>query len=604
MQQEWFRTEKYAGPYVESASLINNCGRNTESMNGQWNYLLDQYGAFFREDWWKLQRHKEHQEKGGVCYDYSLNDSPTIHVPSTINTELQECTYYEGTVVYTRTFSYTPGGKGERAFLYFHGAQYRTGVSLNCVWLGKHRGGSTPFCFEVTDILSADNRLMIGVDCRRAPEQVPTQLTDWFAYGGLYRGVELIRVPASFIREWFVRLAPGSDMHQIAVDIEIDNPVGAEPVRIAIEELDLEVELTVDAHGRATTLLDAHPKLWSPENPRLYHVRICYGDDEVLDEIGFREIRVEGREILLNGKPIWLRGICCHEDSVTNGKSLTRAEVEENMHLAKELNCNFMRLAHYPHQQYSAQLADRLGLLLWEEIPVYWDIRFDSDETYADAENQLLELIRRDRNRASVIVWSVGNENEDTDDRLAFLTRLVGAARAIDDTRLVSAACLVTEDLKFKDRLVDHLDVVGFNEYLGWYKPVETIAEILRMESDGLPPVPVMITETGAAALSGHHGPDDQMWTEEFQERLYREQTKYIPQLQSVRGMSPWILHDFRAPLRQNLFQRGYNRKGLLSEDKTHRKMAFYVLQAFYGEMMRTDVRPTNPSEGQPMPSE
>src|SRR5690554_7119533 len=170
---------------------------------------------------------------------------------------------------------------------------------------------------------------------------------------------------------------------------------------------------------------------------------VIFQENRITDYTGFREIRVAGTEILLNGKPVFLKGICYHEESVTNGKALSEEEIIENIKLAKELGCNYIRLAHYPHSGQTARLADRLGVMLWEEIPVYWAIDFTNRETYRDAENQLTELITRDKNRPSVIIWSVGNENPDTDARFRFMNSLVQKAKKLDPTRPVSAACLV-----------------------------------------------------------------------------------------------------------------------------------------------------------------
>lgn len=160
-------------------------------------------------------------------------------------------------------------------------------------------------------------------------------------------------------------------------------------------------------------------------------------------------------------------------DHPEKGKTTDEEDIRATIRLAKEeLGCNFLRLAHYPHSRLLPRIADEMGILLWEEIPVYWAIAFHDRETYADAENQLSELIRRDRNRASVIIWSGGNENPDTDDRLRFMAGLAQKARSLDDSRLVSAACLVnTAKLKIEDRLAEHLDVIGLNEYYGWYDP-------------------------------------------------------------------------------------------------------------------------------------
>ena len=273
-------------------------------------------------------------------------------------------------------------------------------------------------------------------------------------------------------------------------------------------------------------------------------------------------------------------GVSCHEESVQNGRALTDEERLENIRIAKELGCNFMRLAHYPHSERMAELADQEGLLLWEEIPVYWSIQFEKPEVYANAENQLTELISRDWNRASVIIWSVGNENLDTEERLAFMGRLADHAHEIDPTRKVSAACLVSADNRIADRLADSLDIIGVNEYLGWYEPDFSKLPSLFWNSD--PAKPVIITEFGADALYGHHGTEDEKGTEECQAAIYRRQVQTIRDIDYIKGMTPWILYDFRCPRRTALLENYYNRKGLLTPDKKSRKMAFTILQEFY----------------------
>jgi beta-glucuronidase len=275
-----------------------------------------------------------------------------------------------------------------------------------------------------------------------------------------------------------------------------------------------------------------------------------------------------------------------HEDDHWVGKVSGREDISRRFQHAKNLGCNFLRLAHYPHHEMAATIADEVGLLLWEEIPVYWAIDFDNPATYKDAENQLLELMKRDFNRASVIIWSVGNENADTDPRLKFMSNLAKTAKAIDPSRLVSAACLVNhEKIKIEDRLTTALDVIGLNEYYGWYNP--NYEELIQLGQNSNPDKPVIITETGAGALAGHHGPKTDMFTEEHMENVYKKQIEVIRNLNYVQGMSPWILYDFRTPRRCNRFQRGYNRKGLIAEDKQTKKLAFYVLQKFYQEKVK-----------------
>jgi beta-glucuronidase len=248
------------------------------------------------------------------------------------------------------------------------------------------------------------------------------------------------------------------------------------------------------------------------------------------------------------------------------------------------MNASYLRLAHYPHDRRFAQIADEEGMLLWEEVPVYWAVAFDNLETFADAENQLGELIRRDRNRASVIIWSVGNENADTDSRLSFMSRLAQKAKTEDGTRLVSAACLVNhEKLLIEDRLGSFLDVIGINEYYGWYDPdFEKLPKLLANSS---PEKPVLICEFGGDARLGQRGSKDDFWTEDNQKWIYKRQVEVIRKCPYIAGISPWILYDFRCPRRLNRYQEGFNRKGLIDAGRKERKAAFYIMRDFYAEM-------------------
>jgi beta-glucuronidase len=323
------------------------------------------------------------------------------------------------------------------------------------------------------------------------------------------------------------------------------------------------------------------PELWSPDNPHCYELKLCYQDDSISEKVGFREVRVVGTNIYLNGTPVFLKGVSCHEESVINGKALTEEEIIENIKLAKEMGCNYLRLAHYPHTERAAQLADELGLMLWEEIPVYWAVEFDNPETYRDAENQLTELIKRDKNRASVIIWSVGNENPDTDSRLNFMKSLAERAKALDSTRLVSAACLVDHvNLAIADRLAEYLDIIGFNEYYGWYEP--DFNKLIRIFENSKPAKPVIISEFGADGKAGLGGSVDDLGTEDRQLAIYKQQLATLSKIPYVKGTSPWILYDFRCPRRLHETQNYYNIKGLLSADKKYKKPAFYEMQEFY----------------------
>ena len=566
--------------YVTSKDMVYDRFRKKESLNGAWHYAVDQYNAFLNNKWYEEQYY---DDKGNsLPVDFSFDEWETMTLPCCWNLAEPEYKLYDGSMDFTRKFLYAKQNEDERVILKIGACSYYCRLFLNQKYVGTHKGGSTPAYFDITDHLRHENRIHIHADSTRRGEQVPTEVTDWFNYGGIYRDIEIIRVPKVYIKDFKTALEPGSGLAKIRASVQLSEAVGDTAV-LTIPELDITREITV-SEGKGEVVFDASPELWSPEAPKLYDVTLKCGSDEVRDRVGFREIRVEGMDILLNGKPIFLRGISCHEDDYYHGKALTDEDRLANIRSAKELGCNFMRLAHYPHSERMAQLCDEEGLLLWEEVPVYWGIWFGCDRTYDDAENQLRELITRDCNRASVIIWSVGNENSDTDDRLKFMGSLADTARSLDPTRAVSAACLVNfAKNRIEDRLEQKLDIIGLNEYCGWYAADwSTLPSLFENSS---PEKPVIITEFGADARAGLRGTITDKATEDCQAYVYERQTEQIAKISYIKGMTPWILNDFRCPRRTSVNQKYFNTKGLLSADRTHKKMAFYVLQSFYRGM-------------------
>ena len=576
----------YRAPKLDCGSLINNVGRAAESLNGRWHFAADLYDTCRRAGWYK--------DNTTEPPDYDWEAWERIPVPACWNMVKKELHYFEGSGVYTRTFRYIPNTAGERLILRFEGAAYNTCVFINGHFAGSHDGASTPFNADITDFVKTENRIVVSVDARRSPFRIPMDNSDWFNYGGIYRDIYLYRLPPVYIKDWFVRLAPsaGIDADMYFVDAVSKSASGT--AKIVIPELGIEAEAAVK-DGIASFHLNANPELWSPENPRLYTVKMsfCPADginnngiytDEIQDRIGFRNIAVRGTEIFLNGKKIFLKGICVHEDHFAMGKTTNEDVIRQTIRDLKEMNGCYLRLAHYPHDARFARIADEEGVLLWEEVPVYWAVAFDNPDTFRDAENQLSELIQRDRNRASVIIWSVGNENADTDSRFAFMSGLVKKARELDSGRLVGAACLINHvELKIEDRLSEVLDLIGINEYYGWYDP--DFSKLPKLLANSTPDKPVLVCEFGADARKDQRGTMDDLWTEDKQCAVYRQQVEAIKQCAYIAGTTPWILYDFRCPRRLNRYQEGFNRKGLIDADRVRKKPAFYIMQQFYSEI-------------------
>lgn len=582
--------EAYDAPYNNQAlnheTMLFVGGREAQSLNGNWNFCVDLLDTGLRQKWFSLQPMPAEERE--EPYDYDPYVGEQIPVPSCWQMIKEKWYFFEGSAWYGRPLQIDDLQDDERLFLRIGAAQYDCKIFLNGDFLGNHYGGSTPFFVELTGKLkSQDNWLMLCVNNTRTLDRVPMRNTDWFNYGGIYRDIDLYRTPQSLIRDLFVSLVPDGRYDKISVEVRVDGP-SLGKVMFAIPDLGIVEELDIDAEGCAKAILAAKPELWSPKTPRLYEVYANYGKDQVSDKIGFRQIEQSGPDLLLNGKPLFLCGISVHEDDFEVGKVTSEADIRRRLAHAADLNCNFLRLAHYPHHEMAAKLADELGFLLWEEIPVYWAIDFENPATFRDAQNQLIELIKRDRNRASVIIWSVGNENPDTDARLDFMRSLAETAKIYDPTRLTSAACLINHvKKKIEDRLSEHIDVIGINEYYGWYE--ENFEDLVEIGVNSAPHKPVVISETGADGDASASGPERGLFSVAYQTEVYEKQIATLRDLDYVKGISPWILYDFRVERRQNIFQQGRNKKGLIAGDKKTKKEAFNRLAAFYAEKMHEE---------------
>ena len=572
-----------------------------QSLSGDWQYIVDPYESGFYDYRW-MQRDKSenpnpsetfyldyHAEDPSERVEYDFDKSPSLKVPGDWNTQRPELFYYEGSVWYRTKFEAAPVTGGERAFLRFGAANYRADVYLNGQRLGTHIGGFTPFAFDVTKHLNAGtNSLVVKVDNKRNKDAVPTLNTDWWNYGGLTRSVKLVRTPAKFITEHRLGLE-SAETKMIAGWAKVDGAGAGENVELTIPGLGKCISATTDDKGRATFRFAAPDlQLWSPEQPKLYDVSLSCGNSKVSEPLGFRTISTRGKELLVNGQPTFLRGICIHEEFPLNGGGRVNSPEKAKQLLlwAKELGCNFVRLAHYPHNEDMTRLADQLGLFVWSEVPVYWTIDWANEETYRNAEAQLADNIRRDANRASIIIWSLANETPVSEARTRFLSRLATKARELDATRLLSAAMERHEKKGadnvqvVQDPLAGIVDVVAFNQYIGWYDGLPEKCATVKWE---IPyNKPVFVSEFGGDAKAGHHGDKTQRWTEEFQEELYRQTLPMLDKIDGFSGCAPWILVDFRSPKRVLPgIQDGFNRKGLVSSDGVKKK-AFTTLQEYY----------------------
>ena len=571
---------------VRAQDLIANVyGREMQSLNGKWDAVVDLYDQGRKN---KIYLNRKPEGKTDF-YEYAFENGLRLDVPSDWNSQTPELKYYEGTVWYARRFD-APRQDGRRLFLHFGAVSYRCRVYLNGEEIGSHEGGFTPFQIEVTGRLKpADNFLAVEVNNTRTPDAIPAMAFDWWNYGGITRDVSLVSVPEAFVEDYFIRLDKDS-ADRISADVRLSGAPAGTSVLVEIPELKVRETASADERGAAALSFRVkNLKRWSPEDPKLYRVIVSAGRDRVEEMIGFRNVRVEGEDIYLNGEPVFLKSVSFHEEIPQRmGRAFSESDAVTLLSEARALGCNMIRLAHYPQNEYIVRLAEKMGFMLWEEIPVWQGIDFANDVTRQKAGRMIREMVGRDRNRCALTFWGVANETQPSEPRNEFLRYLISCCRELDDTRLIVAAFdLVRFDrdrqlFVMDDPFIEALDVVAVNKYMGWYHPWPVTPD--RAVWDVARGKPLIISEFGGEALYGQHGAADtaSSWSEEYQEALYRDNLRMFENIPNLRGVSPWILFDFRSPFRFHpTNQEGWNRKGLVS-DRGYRKKAWYLMKAYY----------------------
>ena len=311
--------------------------------------------------------------------------------------------------------------------------------------------------------------------------------------------------------------------------------------------------------------------------------------DTVSEQIGFRTIETKGSSILLNGKPIFLKGVNFHEEIPQRmGRAYSDADAAVILSEAKALGCNFIRTAHYAQNERIIRMAEKMGLMIWEEIPVWQGIKFTDEIVMVKAQKMLREMILRDKNRAAIVIWSIQNETQPSAARNKMLIGLAKMTHELDSTRLIGGAFnnvkydKTNNMFTLNDSLINYLDVIGINKYMGWYDAFQVAPSETKW--DVAAGKPVIMSEFGGEALYGQQGNADSpaSWSEDMQEKLYLDNLTMFNNISNLCGTVPWVLFDFRSPNRwhkQN--QDGWNRKGLVS-DKGQRKKAWYVMKEYY----------------------
>ena len=616
--------------------------RQILTLNGEWSYIVDPMNNGLPESSFFGGFPKNKIQKTGMeLIEYNFETAAKIQIPGAWNAEDEKLFFYRGPVWLYKKFNYSPK-KEALTHLYIEGSNFTTKVFLNGSIVGEFVGGYVPFNFNISKYLKeGENILLVQTDNTLNESSVPTQKTDWWPWGGIIGDVYVVETPKQFIQNAYLQLNP-DNLSEALFKLEMNEESSGHMIKLEIPELKFKAEYKTNSLGAITETIKINPQLWSPLNPKLYEVKISSDAETISDKIGFRSIKTSGQKIYLNNYEIQFKGIAMHSEPIgIAGPAFSKAHFQKLLLTAKDLNINFIRAAHYPYTRHLAKVADQLGLMLWEEVPVYWNIDWGNSNTLNIAKNQITRLVQRDQNRASVVVWSVANETPLSSSRMKFLNALLAEIELDDSSRLSTAALLSGSEEQFRslvlvlalqgaksqwvspkekaifrlildqakipieselsfslsidDPLGESVDLISYNEYFGWYYVTFFTEQMMISEGtlrklmfEVMPDIkisssfdkPIHISEFGAGAKYGNH--TNKIWSEEYQAKLYKHQLEMLSNNPQIQGISPWVFKDFRAMLRPLPgIQDFYNRKGLIDEDG-NKKEAFEVLADFY----------------------
>jgi beta-glucuronidase len=581
---------------------IQNTVRNKLDLCGIWDFQTDPDDVGEHNGWFN-----------------GLTDARPIAVPGSWNEQHEDLFNYLGLAWYVKRTYVPRSWQGERVFIRVGSANYHGTVYVNGTEVGSHEGGHLPFAFEITDRIkwNDENVIAISVENELKPTRVPAgNMTtalgsfasyprttyDFFPFAGIHRPVVLYSVPQTYIEDVAVVTGIDGTGGTVQVRVTLNGAASNGTVTLAGGDQPLTADLQFEDGVADTTLTVANARLWSDTDPYLYELTVETEHDRYTLKIGIRTIEVQGHQILLNGEPVKLNGFGRHEDFPASGKGLNLPLMVKDYQLMRWTGATSYRTSHYPYSEEEMQLADREGFLIIDEIPAV-SLQFEHEENVAErlrmCLQQIDELIARDKNHPSVVMWCVANEpmpsrlNMGTvaakgeDDATVmrgktFLDTLLRRTRELDPTRLATIVTVMGGPQSW----MEQCDVICMNRYWGWYVlggELDKARAALEQELDQVWEQwhrPIIMTEFGADTMAGMHGHPTVMWTEEYQADYIRFHLQVAAARDFIAGMQVWNFADFAAvqsPMRVG----GLNMKGVFTRTRTP-KMAAHVLRNFW----------------------
>ncbi len=550
--------------------------RENFCLNGAWNSLAD----------------KENKgEKSG--YQNGLPDSHSVIVPSVWNFE-KGMLEYEGAVWYEKEF-YTKGGTLRFSF---GAVMTECKVYLDGELLGEHYGGFCKFSFTKEGVSEGIHRLTLKVSNAFDKRSIPKATVDWYHYGGITRSVNVERLSGICILYSFLDYELEESCAKCCARVELYNSSDksiSDSVRIYIGGKPCS-EISVTLGGYESKSAECRFELsdialWSPENPKLYEMKTETSSDDLYDRVGFRKIEIKGKDFVLNGTKILLKGVNRHEEHPEHGMAFPSSLMGRDLDIIESMNCNAIRGSHYPNDPLFVDMLDERGILFWSEVPM-WGAEYGKD-TFSDpvffdrAMDMHREMVREYYNHPSVIIWGIFNETDTTvPETEAFAHTCYDFLKSEGGNRLITYAT----DKRTRDICLRWCDFISLNLYIGWYdsfdEGFDTWENTLKSMNEffkkvGVSDKPLVMSEFGAAAIYGNHTFDNLKWTEEYQADLIKSCLELFCR-EGCSGTYIWQFCDIRTAKEMGINRaRSFNNKGLLNEYRKP-KLSYFTVKEFY----------------------
>jgi len=579
-----------------------NSFRNEQSLDGIWDFKIDSKNVGLKEKW-----------------NLGFSNNTSIAVPSSWNDLDPDLADYIGVSWYQTNFYISNLWDLKNIFLRFASVTYHSTIWINGNLLGTNEGGHLPFEFKIEDFVNKDNnKLVVRVENELSPlrvppgnvdsgslsifmKNIPKTNYDFFPYAGIDRSVKLYSIPTDHITDVTVKTSLKKNVGLVKIDIQSNNNQSC--LAYAVLESDsLKIKSEKIIPNSSLIFKIENPKLWSTSDPHLYKLKIYLEkNSKIVDSydlnVGIRIIEIKKDKLYLNGEKIELKGFGRHEDSSVTGRGQNLPQTIKDHNLLKWIGANSYRTAHYPYSEEDLELADKNGFLIVDEIPAV-GLFFDDDEKNIKTrleicKKQIKELINRDKNHPSIIMWSIANEpfppdllnrmesgDNDSVNPISsnFLNSLIDDAKELDGTRPVTFAGIHGTPLEW----FENVDVIMLNRYYGWYFDPLNLNEAIKKLSNELDDIhdktmkPIIISEFGADTIPGFHSINQELYTEEYQLEYWKKYLEFSENKDYIVGLHAWVFADFRTT-HSTMRIGGLNHKGAFTRDRKPKMSAHYL---------------------------